>query len=359
MLGTRSVATRARAAAVICCAGLATLAACSSGSPASSGTTTSTSSSSSTSSTTKAAATTIPLVPTTVPVSQIKFSTTTDQAVNMPSTDLDLSALPLGSGKYSTSAKSGYLDACGFPSGTGGAVTGSWIDTSAKTWNLNTKPASEGKVYFHSEFSAAHEGDSEVLTGNGLPPVAGKFPVTSSDPTDKYGGDPNSVFEHHIKVTIPYNPKIASKATCVMGMSGIAVNGVPILDGFNETDYDADAAEIQDVCHGHPNPSAGYHYHGLSPCLLSAYARTHTTQVGWALDGFGIYVEYNSKGQLLTDADLDACHGRTSVVPWHGKMVRIYHYDMTIDFPYTVGCFRGTVASASDILGLKYPGAPY
>jgi len=56
-------------------------------------------------------------------------------------------------------------------------------------------------------------------------------------------------------------------------------------------------------------------------------------------------VEYNSKGQLLTNASLDVCHGRTSVVPWHGKNVKIYHYDMTYEFPYSIGCFRGTPKS--------------
>jgi hypothetical protein len=358
MLGTKS---RVRVAAVFCCAGLATTAACSSSSPNTGAGASTASTSGGTSSSTggSATGTTSQTTPTTVPVSQIAYSTTSDQAVNMPSSDVNAAALPNGSGKYSTAPKSGYLWACAIPPGTGGATSGPWIDSSAGTWNLNTKPASEGKVFHHSVFSAKRVGASEVLSGNGLPPVSGTFPVASSDPTYKYGGDPNTVFAHRIKVTIPYNPKVTSSASCVNGMVGMAVNGVPILDGFNATDYDANADEIQDICHGHPNPQAGYHYHGLSPCLLSRYARSHTTQVGWALDGFGIYVEYNSRGQLLSDSDLDACHGRTSVVPWHGKMVRIYHYDMTLDFPYTVGCFRGTRAPASDILGLKYIGAPY
>jgi hypothetical protein len=39
------------------------------------------------------------------------------------------------------------------------------------------------------------------------------------------------------------------------------------------------------------------------------------------------------------------CHGRTSVVPWHGKNVKVFHYDMTYEFPYSVGCFRGTPKS--------------
>ena len=45
---------------------------------------------------------------------------------------------------------------------------------------------------------------------------------------------------------------------------------------------------------------------------------------------------------MLTNASLDGCHGRKSVVPWHGKSQAVYHYDMTFEFPYTVGCFRAT-----------------
>ena len=136
----------------------------------------------------------------------------------------------------------------------------------------------------------------------------------------------------------------------------LATNGIPIDDGFDEDGNDAAAIETQDICHGHPNVPNGYHDHSLSPCLLLKKALTHTTQVGWALDGYGIYVEYNAKGQLLTDADLDGCHGRTSVVPWHGKEVDIYHYDMTMEFPYSVGCFVGTPVSASDATGIGYSG---
>ena len=85
-------------------------------------------------------------------------------------------------------------------------------------------------------------------------------------------------------------------------------------------------------------------------------ARTHSTQVGWALDGFGIYVKYNSKGQLLQNSNLDTCHGRTSTVSWHGKTVSVYHYDMTFEFPFTVGCFRGTPAS---FVGMTISGATF
>ena len=131
-------------------------------------------------------------------------------------------------------------------------------------------------------------------------------------------------------------------------------DGIAILDAFDAGGLDAGAEEVQDTCHGHPNNDAGYHYHSLSPCLLDAKSRKQTTQLGWALDGFGIYVEYDEHGKLLTDADLDACHGRTSRVPWHGKKVRIYHYDLTQEFPYSVSCFRAAPAAEADVTGVGY-----
>lgn len=38
----------------------------------------------------------------------------------------------------------------------------------------------------------------------------------------------------------------------------------------------------------------------------------------------------------------DACHGRTSNVLWNGKEQDICHYDATLEYPYTIGCFHGT-----------------
>ena len=128
--------------------------------------------------------------------------------------------------------------------------------------------------------------------------------------------------------------------------------GVRVIDAGGN---DATGIETLDTCHGHPNDGFGYHYHALSPCVLSTTARTHATLVGWSLDGFGIYVEYNSKGQLLTNAGLDGCHGRKSVVPWHGKSQAVYHYDMTFEFPYTVGCFRATPTSFLGMTTGKQP----
>jgi hypothetical protein len=59
--------------------------------------------------------------------------------------------------------------------------------------------------------------------------------------------------------------------------------------------------------------------------------------VGYPSDGFGIYVERDASGNLLTNDNLDACHGRTSLAPWNGQLVDIFHYDATLEYPYTIG----------------------
>ncbi len=70
-----------------------------------------------------------------------------------------------------------------------------------------------------------------------------------------------------------------------------------------------------------------------------------STLIGYALDGYGIYLERNPSGNLLTNQNFDACHGRTSAVLWNGKLQTVYHYDVTLESPYTLGCYHGTPIS--------------
>ena len=280
--------------------------------------------------------------PTTIAAGKITASSTTDQTVGMPKSQLNLAVVPLGTGKGLTTAKVGYLDRCGgVPSGGPPVKIPPWVDETAATWNAKTKVAVQGSVSWKSVFKVTHVGANQVLTGNGLPKRSGTFPVAQSDPAYAYNPNPGAITAHSLKISVPYNPKVNSSVRCETGVVGIAIDGIPIFDGFDAGGNDASGVEGQDTCHGHPNNS-GYHYHSLSPCILSATARTHATQVGWALDGFGIYVEYNAKGQLLKNSNLDVCHGRKSSVLWHGKTQVVYHYDMTFEFPYSVGCYRGT-----------------
>ena len=119
----------------------------------------------------------------------------------------------------------------------------------------------------------------------------------------------------------------------------MTTNGVELFNALDAQKRDAVAHEEQDACGGHPGPNGAYHYHAISPCIRTSGS---STLVGYALDGFGIYVEPGA-----TDADLDACHGRTSTVLWNGKPTRIYHYVATAEYPYTLGCFRGATGTIS------------
>jgi YHYH protein len=281
--------------------------------------------------------------PTTLPGS-ISASTTTDQSVNMPKSSSNLRALPLGSRVYSTTITAvGAEHVCSPLTGTRPVKTPPWVDTAAATWSMTTKAAVAGDVTWSSSFRVTHSGTNLVLQGNDLPPRSGTFPVDPADPAYAYNPDLNPVSPHDFALKIPNDPTQNPTPACVPGDGAVGVmsNGVILLDGLDANGNDAGAVGTQDTCHGSPGLT-GYHYVSLSPCLLSAAARTTTTQVGWARDGFGIYVEYGSNGDLLTNQDLDACHGRTSPVPWHGQTVTIYHYDMTLEYPYAVGCFSGT-----------------
>lgn len=60
-----------------------------------------------------------------------------------------------------------------------------------------------------------------------------------------------------------------------------------------------------------------------------------------ALDGYGLYVDRDADGNLLTNDDLDECHGRSSAVMWDGKATTMYHYVVTREYPYTLGCYHG------------------
>ena len=123
------------------------------------------------------------------------------------------------------------------------------------------------------------------------------------------------------------------------------------LDGEGR---DAGAHEVLDLCAGHPDAASTYHHHDIPPCILNSAPNGRSTLVGYALDGYGIYVEKSRVGVLPTNVGLDACHRKTSTVPWNGRLTRIYHYVASLEYPYTVGCFHGTPISS----GRRAPGPP-
>jgi hypothetical protein len=264
-----------------------------------------------------------------------------------------LSALPLDDYYYTNRPKAGWVYSCQQSFGGGGASQdGPWIDASANTFDLLHKPAVQGAVTWTSAFSASVTGATRTVTGNGLPSHAtGIYPISASDPAYRYDRNPNSISSQNVADAIPADPKVAKTPSCAnMGPIGVMLTGAQLYNALDAGGRDAVAHEVLDRCSGHPDQSGTYHYHSLSACA-SDPGTGHSHLLGYALDGFGIYGVRGTNGKTLTDADLDACHGHTHAISWNGKTVVMYHYHMTYEYPYSLGCYRGTPVRQG-------PGAP-
>ena len=96
---------------------------------------------------------------------------------------------------------------------------------------------------------------------------------------------------------------------------------------------DAVTHEIVDVYRGH-SASDEYHYNFMPERLdENSLEDGHSGKVGYIIDSFLIFGYKGSGGKLMTNKDLDICHG-------HARGELGYHYHATLDYPYTVGCFR-------------------
>jgi hypothetical protein len=258
---------------------------------------------------------------------------------------IDLTRLPLGDNKVSTQPQRGYIWACQTQFNGGGAFTdGPWINQADGTWNRLTKLTVDGEVeWANYEFTIEVVNGERVITGNGLPPhTTGVYPIQASDDAYQYDRNPNSISAQTITMTLPLNPAELATPICADGIVGMMLTGVPIFSGFDAEGRDAVAHEVQDACGGHPERTGQYHYHDLSACIEErAAGDTHSELVGYAFDGFGIFGFRGEGGVLLTNDDLDECHGHSHEIDWDGQKVVMYHYHATTEFPYIVSCHRG------------------
>ena len=275
--------------------------------------------------------------------------------------DVDLTRLKLGDGKYATSPQVGYVYTCMQQFNGGGATgTGSWMNGDG-TWDATKKAVVDGSVTWPHSFTITVQGDQRVFTGNNLPDhPTGNYPISSSDDAYTVDRNPNSIQEQSVTLSLPANPSAAAQPNCVGGEVGILLSGVVVFSAFDAEGRDAVAHEVQDECDGHPQRTGFYHYHSLSDCVEDTSTSGHSSLVGYAFDGYGIYGYYGEDGSEVTNEDLDACHGHTHVVEWDGQMVEMYHYHATHEFPYTVGCFHGTpsVRGLSNENGQQGQGQP-
>jgi hypothetical protein len=270
---------------------------------------------------------------------------TTSQANAAVPAGVDLTRLPIGDNRVSNGPARAYVWSCQTTFTGGGAfTTGAWFNAAAGTYDYTAKPIVDGAVTWPREFTISLEGNIRVITSNDLPNhPTGNYPVSPGDDAYNYDRNPNAIAAQSLQFRLPAMPTVAAQPSCIGGTIGILLTGVMLYNAFDAGGRDAVAHELQDNCQGHPEAQGNYHYHSLTECLGDTGAG-HSPLAGYAFDGFGIYGHRGQDGATLTNADLDECHGHTHTIEWDGQAVEMYHYHATWEFPYTIGCYRGTPA---------------
>ncbi|MBV8331459.1 MAG: YHYH protein [Candidatus Eremiobacteraeota bacterium] len=253
-----------------------------------------------------------------------------------------LGSLPVDDGRYTTGApRKTWVYSCqSFPSGSGSQSL-PWV--SGQTWNSKEKVKVRGTVGWTRSLTIVRRGTQRTISGNGLPGhQTGTFPISPSDPAYEYDQNPNAIAPQSVSYSIPANPAVAAAPSCLnMGPIGIMLTGAQLFNAFDAQGRDAAVHELLDSCWGHPQQQGAYHYHTFSACMGDSVTG-HSKLLGYALDGFGIYGPRGQDGTVLWSNDLDECHGHAHVIAWNGKRVTMYHYHFTYDFPYSLGCYRGS-----------------
>lgn len=257
---------------------------------------------------------------------------------------VDLSQLPLGDGRLSTLPEVGAVYACAEIPPAPEPLERDWISGEG-TWDATTKP-----VILDDETSTLLPDSRVVLAGeirrvitNTIPAHPfGAFPVDPMDPAYVFEANPNTIVARDLQLELPRTPTALLEPNCVgRGPVGILLSGSLLYAPLDDDARDAVAYPLFDYCDGHVHENGIYHYHSVTRCAEDEWEGGHSRLVGYALDGFGIYGHYDEAGTVMTNDDLDPCHGHTHEIEWDGEMRVMYHYHATWEYPYVVGCFRG------------------
>lgn len=231
-----------------------------------------------------------------------------------------------------------------------------------------------------------------VITGNGVPnytptivglnvtdgwntPVSGGFQslkLSENNAGASGGNNPNRIVVATGMFRIPLDPVInATAIDTALGAVGVAVNGIPIYNPFEDANQTAATGRIFSGCCGHPQLTGVYHYHKYPTCLkllkgdvwqsekdkcdeIDALIASggHSPLIGFALDGWPVYGpvgwnDTNKQSRLLKSSytgtndtagnpvymaasgDLDECNGLVSPTPEYPE--GIYHYVMSCE----------------------------
>lgn len=222
--------------------------------------------------------------------------------------------------------------------------------------------------------------DTITITTNSLPDhETGEFPND---------GNPNTIEALDAVYVIDRNPTYTESSTPVK-VFGITLGGVQFDPGTAEKDAETGASieAIQELLdlgldfnNAHVQPGGKYHYHGIPTSLVTSDSSdTHSHLVGFAADGFPVYVRYGhsdpkdassaikeyvsswvqKEGQRASNepsgeydgtytldfeykegaGDLDDCNGIFTVTPEYPEGT--YAYFLTDTFPFVPRCLHG------------------
>ncbi|MDG1949532.1 MAG: YHYH protein [bacterium] len=225
---------------------------------------------------------------------------------------------------------------------------------------------------FNNNVTVSVSDNNLTISSDGLPDHdTGEFPNS---------GNPNTISEQDIEKTFTLNPELANEIIFSGGMEfGIAINGIlfePLTGEYWNDDRDSgwnlewSTNELGfDFNNAHVQPDGTYHYHGEPTSLLASIDGNTQTLIGYAADGFPIYIEnlqasYQIKsgerpdgpggthdGTYVEDyeyieglGNLDECNGTTGVTTEYPDGT--YYYVLTESFPIISRCFSGTPDSS-------------
>ena len=178
------------------------------------------------------------------------------------------------------------------------------------------------------------EDDFMIFESDGIPNhEVGDFPNRSN---------PNRIEEQAYRFYIPLYPELAEEPSeTPMGPIGIAITGALFFNQYNALHQDAVEVEVFDDCNGHPDQRGLYHYHQNPICISETLDEPdqHSFLIGYAFDGFPIYGPLGEKGE--PPDDLNKCNGHVGATPENED--EIYHYHVTAEPPYVLGCYAGIV----------------
>ena len=96
---------------------------------------------------------------------------------------------------------------------------------------------------------------------------------------------------------------------------------------------------LLDECGAHADP---YHYHEDLRCAYDHSLITHSPLIAVAMTGQGVYGKFEK--DITPPTDLDECNGHYGPVPGSDELGTdgsdwVYHYHVSDEFPYTLGCY--------------------